>query len=147
MKVLDLCCSSDHRFEGWFGSEEDYSTQSSQGLLSCPICDDVAVRRLPSATRLILAGPESEPADVPVKVAPANVQVQADWMRRMRRLIEHTEDVGERFASEARRIHYGDSEERAIRGQATREEARTLHDEGIEILSVELPAALKEPLQ
>ncbi len=147
MKVLDLCCSSDHRFEGWFGSEEDYATQSSKGLLSCPICDDVAVRRLPSAPRLNLARPASAPAEVPAQAPPAPLQVQAEWMRRMRRLIEHTEDVGERFASEARRIHYGDSEERAIRGQATREEAIALHDEGIEILSVELPAALKEPLQ
>ncbi len=147
MKVLDLCCSSDHRFEGWFGSEEDYSTQSSKGLLSCPICDDVAVRRLPSAPRLNLTRPASAPAEAPAQAPPATLQVQAEWMRRMRRLIEHTEDVGERFASEARRIHYGDSEERAIRGQATREEAIALHDEGIEILSVALPAGLKEPLQ
>jgi hypothetical protein len=64
-----------------------------------------------------------------------------------RQVLAHTENVGERFAEEARRMHYGEAEERAIRGQASREEAVALMEEGIEVLPLPLPAALKETLQ
>lgn len=147
MKVIDLCCSRDHRFEGWYSSEDDYTRQSDGGLLTCPICEDTAVRRLPSAPYLSRGRSTSEAASVPEPHEPTARNVQAEWMRRMRQLIDQTEDVGDRFASEARRIHYGESEERGIRGEATLEQASALREEGIEILSLPMPAALKEPLQ
>lgn len=148
MKVLDLCCAGDHRFEGWFGSEADYAAQCEQGLLVCPVCEDTAIRRLPSAPRL--GSRATGPADVCAATPPARSateQAQGDYLRRMRQLLEQTENVGERFASEARRIHYGEAEARSIRGVATRKQASALHEEGIEVMSLPLPAALKEPLQ
>ena len=72
---------------------------------------------------------------------------QARWMRAVREVMAQTEDVGDRFADEARKMHHGEAEERGIRGQATREQAEALADEGIPVFSLPVPAALKETLQ
>jgi hypothetical protein len=74
-------------------------------------------------------------------------QLQAAWMQMVRHVMANTEDVGPKFAEEARKIHYGETEERQIRGQATREETEALLDEGIDIVPLPVPAGLKEPLQ
>ena len=74
-------------------------------------------------------------------------QMQATLMHMVRHVMANTEDVGNRFAEEARKIHYGEREERNIRGQATREETEALLDEGIDVLPLPVPDALKEPLQ
>jgi hypothetical protein len=73
--------------------------------------------------------------------------VAAAWLQLARRVVANTDDVGDRFADEARKMHYGESEERAIRGKTTLDEARALMDEGIEVLPMVLPPALKETLQ
>ncbi len=73
--------------------------------------------------------------------------LQAAWMKMVRHVMANTEDVGARFAEEARKIHYGEAEHRNIRGQASREETQALLDEGIDILPLPVPAGLKEPLQ
>ena len=73
--------------------------------------------------------------------------MHALWLKAVRHVIEHTDDVGDRFAAEARRIHYGETETRGIRGQATPEEREALRDEGIEVMALPLPAALKGPVQ
>jgi hypothetical protein len=73
--------------------------------------------------------------------------MQAALMNMVRHVMANTEDVGTRFAEEARKIHYGEREERNIRGQATREETEALLDEGIDVLPLPVPDALKEPLQ
>jgi hypothetical protein len=78
-------------------------------------------------------------------MVPEDAAQQAAWLRKLRRVVASTEDVGERFAEEARRMHYGEAEERSIRGQASREETRALLEEGIPVLP--LPRALAEPLQ
>lgn len=141
MKVFNLRCVHDHRFEGWFASEDDYVSQNERGLVECPVCSDRAVTRLPSAPRLNLAAaPERSEA----VMQGADLQQQA-WMKAMRRIVTETEDVGERFPDEARRIHYGEVPERAIRGRASQDETAALRDEGIEVMP--LPALLKEPLQ
>lgn len=153
MKVLDLCCSAGHRFEGWFGSEDDYRAQQEQGLIGCPVCGDQAVTRLPSAPRINRGttevppqGPRAIEASGP---APASAsvaeQLQAAWLRAAQRLVETTEDVGERFVDEARQIHAGQQPERAIRGRATPEDAQSLRDEGIDVFAFPLPDALKGP--
>jgi hypothetical protein len=80
-----------------------------------------------------------------VPARPADLQ--AAWMKAVRQVIANTENVGERFAEEARRIHYGEAEQRGIRGQASREDRQALEDEGIEVHPLPLPAALKDPLQ
>lgn len=146
MKVLDLQCRHGHGFEGWFASEDDFQSQLQRGLLECPLCGEREVVRRPSAPRLNLSGVR-EPAAAPAAAAPGPDRLAAAWMKAVREVMRHTEDVGERFAEEARRIHHGEADARGIRGQATREEAQALAEEGIEVLSLPLPAALKEPLQ
>jgi hypothetical protein len=145
VKVFDLVCDHDHRFEGWFGSEADYSHQLDVGLLSCPMCTSHTIRRLPSATRLNLgaaatAGSEPTTASAKPVPSPEGQGVEALWQQAVQHVLKHTEDVGARFAEEARRMHYGETDPRNIRGQATREEAEALQDEGIEVLAVPLPS-------
>lgn len=146
MRVLDLRCANGHGFEGWFGSEDDFLDQNGRGLVECPLCADRVVTRLPSAPRLNLSGAR-ESAPVPAKAEPAAADLQALWMQVVRHAIENTDDVGERFAEEARRIHYGETDARGIRGVASPEERHALHEEGIEVLSLPLPPALKGPVQ
>lgn len=147
MKVLNLQCSHAHGFEGWFASEDDFQGQLARGLVECPMCGDAQVTKMPSAPRLNLGAAEPQaPAKQEVVSAP-NAQLQAAWLQMVRQVMANTEDVGERFAEEARKIHYGESEERGIRGQATREETEALLEEGIGVLPLPLPKGLKGPLQ
>lgn len=152
MKVFDLQCTQGHLFEGWFGSDDDFQAQKARGLLACPLCNDAEVRRLPSAPRLNLSGaqaPQPTPAASPAATATVarTADMQSAWLQAVRQLVERTEDVGERFAEEARRIHYGEVAQRGIRGQASPEERQALLDEGIETVAIPMPAALKGPLQ
>lgn len=146
MKVLNLRCANGHGFEGWFASDDDFMDQNGRGLVECPLCSDRVVTRLPSAPRLNLSGARESAATAP-KAAPQEADLQALWMKAVRHMIETTEDVGERFPEEARRIHYGETEHRAIRGQATPEQRAALHEEGIEVVAIPVPGALKGPLQ
>lgn len=152
MKVLNLQCAHGHGFEGWFASEDDFQSQQSRGLVECPVCGDAAVAKLPSAPRLNLSGAREQ---LPAPAGPGKQEVmntpdaamQAAFLKMVRHVMAHTEDVGERFAEEARRIHYGEVDERAIRGQASREETEALLEEGIGVLPLPIPKALKGPLQ
>jgi hypothetical protein len=146
MKVLNLQCTHGHGFEGWFASEDDFQGQLARGLVECPLCGDPAVHKMPSAPRLNLSGAKPEEARREVMTAP-DAAMQAAWLKMVRHVMANTEDVGERFAEEARRIHYGETEERAIRGQASREQTEALLDEGIGVLPLPVPKALKGPVQ
>ena len=147
MKVIDLRCANDHRFEGWFASEDELQAQGARGLVQCPVCGDAAITRMPSAPRLNVSGLRSEPSPAPAGADDSKRQLQSLWLRTVRHMMENTEDVGERFPEEARRIHYGEVEERNIRGRASREEAEALREEGIEVTTLPLPAALKGPVR
>ncbi len=154
MKVLDLHCAHGHLFEGWFASEDDFQGQLARDLVQCPMCGDTAVTKRLSAPRLNLGAPAPEPAVTASKpagkqevIAPPEAALQAAWMKAVAQVMAQTEDVGERFAEEARRIHYGEADERGIRGQATREETQALLEEGIAVLPLPVPPALKGPLQ
>ncbi len=152
MKVFNLQCSAHHRFEGWFASDEDYASQVERGLLACPMCADKTIQKLPSAPRLNFGAVEAPQAKAPsekqavVAGDPAQ-DLQAAYLQLARRIVSETEDVGERFAEEARKIHYGEVEERGIRGQASREETEALLEEGITVMPLSLPEGLKGPLQ
>jgi hypothetical protein len=156
MKVLNLRCANGHGFEGWFASDDDFMDQNGRGLVECPLCADKVVSRLPSAPRLNLSGaraPDSEaqatasaPAATPAQ-PPQPADLQAAWLNAVRELMARTEDVGPRFAEEARRIHYGESPERGIRGQTSAEERAALNDEGIETFALPLPRGFEGPLQ
>jgi hypothetical protein len=150
MKVLDLQCAQGHAFEGWFASEDDFVSQCASSLVQCPLCGDAAVHKLLSAPRLNLATSRQEKPSTEVEVIrqPAAVdELTAAWLEMGRRIVANTQDVGEHFAEEARKMHYGETEERAIRGQTTVDEARALVEEGIDVLPVLLPQALKKTLQ
>lgn len=165
MKVLDLQCQHGHVFEGWFGSEEDFQGQRERGLVQCPMCADDHIEKRLSAPRLNLGAraPAAAPADAThspgTEVMPAQRHsgtvdagmlppaLQAAWLHLARKIVANTEDVGPRFAQEARRMHHGEVQERAIRGQATPDEAVQLIEEGIAVVPLPLPAAAKETLQ
>lgn len=161
MKVLDLQCELGHGFEGWFASEADFTSQHERGLIACPMCASVSVSKMPSAPRLNLGAsqpkttPEASPMASPVTPAATTEVIsaspermlQAAWLQVARQIVTQTEDVGSNFAQEARKIHYGESPERGIRGQATREETQALLEEGIEVMPLALPESLKGPLQ
>lgn len=145
MKVFNLRCGQEHPFEGWFASEAEFLSQQERGLVACPVCGASDVARMPSAPRLHLAAARgSEP--VPA-AATAAADLHKLYLKAVRRVIESTEDVGERFPEEARRIHYGEVDARGIRGRATAAETEALREEGIEVTPLPLPAALRGPLQ
>lgn len=158
MKVLNLQCAHQHEFEGWFGSEDDYTSQLARGLVSCPMCGDVHIQKKLSAPRLNLRAGRQE-AEAPK--APAANQVamsnhvanpdiaamQARIMQALREVVANTEDVGERFADEARAMHHGEVEHRQIRGQASPQEALELMEEGIEVIALPSMPGIKETLQ
>ena len=167
MKVLNLQCAHQHSFEGWFASEDDFQSQLVRGLVECPICADKAIQKMPSAPRLNLGAQQAlspNPSNAPVtssvsveeaslfstelvaSAGPSNEQ-QATFLRALRHVVANTEDVGDKFASQARRMHYGEEEARNIRGQATPREAIELIEEGIAVMPLPMPAALKETLQ
>lgn len=147
MKVLNLRCTADHRFEGWFASDADYESQCERGLVECPICGDRSVVRLPTAPRLNVSKAREPAAAATPEAATVEMTMQAAWLNAVRHVLANTDDVGSRFAEEARKIHYGEADERAIRGRATRDEAQALKDEGIEVMPLPMPPALKGTLQ
>ncbi len=162
MKVLDLQCRQGHVFEGWFGSEDDFQGQKQRGLVQCPLCGDDHIEKRLSAPRLNLGAraPAAAAAALAQPIATEGSQgvtpsetvalppaLQAAWLALARKVVANTEDVGERFAQEARRMHHGEVQERAIRGQATPDEAVQLLEEGIAVMPLPLPAAAKETLQ
>jgi hypothetical protein len=143
MIVYDLICAQQHRFEGWFASADDFTRQRERTLIRCPLCDDAAIERRPSAN--VQVGHATAPAESAedrkeVAVAGGDGHV----LKLMRRLIAETENVGRAFPEEARKIHYEEAPKRGIRGQATHEEAEELRDEGIDFMS--LPNALTRDL-
>ncbi|MBU3541550.1 DUF1178 family protein [Polynucleobacter sp. UB-Tiil-W10] len=161
MKVYNLACPLDHRFEGWFASEEDCLAQQDKGMLACPVCDSTEITRMPSAphigksssTELAVSKPEPSNPSGDVVALTGNdhsnleAQVQAAFLKGMRELMGRSEDVGDSFADEARKIHYKESPERSIRGQTTLDEAESLREEGIEVLAMPMLPAFKNTLQ
>jgi hypothetical protein len=180
MKVLDLQCSQQHSFEGWFGSEGDFQSQLNRGLVQCPLCGSAEIIKKLSAPRFNLgktvapevtktteskneitsgstsastkivaqdhsSQPLSSPQRPPMSPEVAAV-MQAAWMDMAKHVMANTEDVGNSFASEARKIHYGEADERAIRGHATPDQTMELIEEGIDVMPMPIPESLKRPL-
>ncbi len=146
MIVFDLHCKDGHRFEGWFGSGKDFTSQKKRGLLSCPTCGDGAIEKGLSAPRLNMGAQE------PKKQLPAPVQKTPDmegkdafavaqilYSRMLDEILTKSEDVGAKFPEEARKIYYDESPGRAIRGKATQQEHDALVDEGIPVARFPVP--------
>lgn len=156
LKVFDLSCEQSHHFEGWFASADDFEQQRERQLIECPLCGSRQIRKLLSAPRLNLVHGRktAELEELAARKAEGESasaaqarELQGKMMRSLRKLIEETEDVGDRFVEEARRIHFNEAPQRAIRGSASPEETQALRDEGIEVLTLPLPPALKNTLQ
>jgi hypothetical protein len=150
MIVFDLGCDNGHVFEAWFGSSEDYESQRARGLVSCPLCNSGAVEKAVMAPRIGRKGNQQPhpPAAakgkaVPMaKDGPAPEQVKeilralADAQSEM---LKQSDWVGDRFADEARAMHLGETEQRAIHGQTTAEDARSLIDDGVPVAPLPFP--------
>jgi hypothetical protein len=146
MIIFELACAHGHRFEGWFASGEEFARQQEHSLVACPICDDAHVERLPSARVSVSKGaardnaPPAEATEERETPQAAATGLPTEVVAKLREIVRNTENVGRRFPEEARRIHYREAPARAIRGQASRDEAHALTEEGIEFSS--LPAFL-----
>jgi len=133
MIAYDLQCSQGHVFEGWFEDDRTYKSQKRRGLLTCPVCNETEVNRVPSTFAIKSAGGTSGGA--------ATAQVNLDQIgKKMVDFVENNFDnVGCDFAKEALKIHYGAAEPRSIRGTSTPEEEKTLKEEGIDFIKIPLP--------
>jgi hypothetical protein len=135
MIVYDFTCSAGHAFEGWFDSGDEFARQKAAGLVACPVCDGTDVERLPAAkvrvAKAQLPAPASSSARTPA-TRDAIAGISPELLAKMREIVRNTEDVGERFPEEARKIHYDEAPARSIRGKASPEEAEALTEEGID---------------
>jgi len=148
VKVFDLLCANDHRFEGWFSSGADYDRQRGQGIIACPMCGDNQVVKVPAASYVNTGASDRNPKATaePDEATPEQAQYanlrSAMLAKMVEYVVKNTEDVGKDFPEEARKIHYGESPERKIRGVASTQEVTELRDEGIDVvpLPVTVPA-------
>ena len=134
MIVLNLCCEHEHLFEGWFASAAAFEAQCRDGRVECPVCGSIRIARRPTAPYVNTGAPVPSRAPAAARPAQPAVDVVATAMALLRRLGRDSEDVGERFTEEARRIHYGEHAPRPIKGQASPDEVGELLDEGILVL-------------
>lgn len=154
MIVYDLCCDNSHRFEGWFRSSVDFDDQRECGLLSCPACGSAEIEKAPMAPAVPAksnAVPTKKGADETHSVAnspiPPEVRKAFDMLvRAQAKALKNSRWVGGKFAEEARSMHYGEKDEAPIHGQATRDEAESLAEEGIAVAPLLVPVAPPEEI-
>lgn len=133
MIVFDLSCEKSHRFEGWFGSADDFAVQVRGGSIACPLCGSLDIARQLSAPYVSTRASEPSQEPQPVMVANAARLLHKKFIEYV---LQNTEDVGRHFPDEARRIFYKEVAERAIRGTASMKEVIELKEEGIDVLAV-----------
>ena len=144
MIVYNLGCANEHRFEGWFSSTNDYDRQIQANLVTCPLCGNETIARLPHAPNISTSsGERTDNAaggqtvrGVPRQYANLGAELLASLIDKV---IETTEDVGRAFPEEARKIHYKEAPERHIRGSASGKEVEALRDEGIDVVAIPIP--------
>jgi len=140
MIVFDLKCSTGHRFEAWFRSSGAYEEQKAVGLVECPHCGSNDISKALMAPNVASKGNQkSEMASVATRTGDPKLQeVVAEAQKVLTKLKNHVEAncdyVGDRFADEARKIHYGEAEDRGIYGESTLQEAKELLEEGVEVM-------------
>lgn len=151
MIVFDLVCSEAHRFEGWFASSEAFADQQARGLLACPDCGSTGVGKAPMAPAVPAKGNTRSAANarkhpvaqsLPPEVAKA-VQALAEAQAKA---LKDSQWVGDKFAEQSRAMHYGERDHATIHGQATRDEAVALVEEGIALSPLPFPVAPPEEL-
>lgn len=134
-----LICDGEHEFEGWFRNSADFENQAEGGYVTCPACGSGKVQRALMAPSVGGAGkskgePEQTPAPAQTLARPdPKAEKMVELMRAMRdHVTENSDYVGEKFPEEARKIHYGETEQRGIHGEASAEDVKELHEEGVE---------------
>ena len=141
MIVFNLICNNDHPFEGWFASAADFERQQQSVLLSCPTCGSNQINKTLHAPYVNTGGARQASQGEPR--APDGVEQYANVADHVSQLIEHlianTQDVGDAFPEEARRIHYKEAPERRIRGNASRDDVVEMREEGIEVIALPIP--------
>ncbi len=141
MIVFNLNCGNDHCFEGWFASASDFESQKQSTQLICPVCGSNQVNKALHAPH-VNTGSAPRPAERE-RHAKGAAEQYANVADEVAQIVEHllasTEDVGDAFPEEARRIHYNETAERRIRGNASRDEVRELREEGIEVIALPVP--------
>ncbi len=154
MIVYDLSCAEGHRFEGWFGSSEDFAEQRDRGMVECPECGSHAVGKAPMAPAVPAKG-NQRASDVVRKAGKpvTNREIPPEVHQAMRALAEAqvkalrtSTYVGDGFAEESRAMHYGEKEVEAIHGKATVREAKELIEEGIAVAPLPFPIAEPDKL-
>jgi hypothetical protein len=127
---FDLVCGAGHAFEGWFRDGASFDEQAASGSLTCPICGDSAIRKAVMAPAISRGSTPPEAADAKREQLARALQV----MRQVQDYVEtNFDNVGDRFAEEARRMHLGETPHRDIYGRATAEEATALREEGVPV--------------
>ena len=135
MIIFDLkCAPQGHVFEAWFGSSAEYESQQARGLVACPVCGSADVAKAPMAPRVGAKG--NRQADMSTSDVKA---MMAEMAKLQKKLLEKSEHVGERFPDEARAIHLGEAEARAIHGRASKAEATSLIEDGIPVAPLLFP--------
>lgn len=136
MISYSLICSNAHEFEGWFSSSADFDAQNERGLVECPVCGDKTVEKTLMAPAVSTSRGKAEATEktVPAVMDGERKQMMTQLHELARKVREGAENVGDRFAEEARKIHYGETEARGIYGKATHDEARNLAEEGVEFM-------------
>ena len=146
MVIYNLLCKKNHSFEGWFPSFEDFQKQADRKLISCPTCGTTKVEKMPHACAVHVK--KEQPPGPPAKakkttLAPATPPTAAEFKEMLLRVHhyvkENFEDVGPRFAEEAKQIHKGEAEERPIHGTATLSEVKELAEEGVPCMPLPKP--------
>jgi hypothetical protein len=130
MILFDLKCGEGHVFEAWFRNSGAYDAQAAAGEIACPVCGDIRIEKAPMAPRIGKSRQEVEKTET---AAQRRAEVMRELVDLRRKVEENCDYVGNRFAEEARRIHYGEVEERGIYGEATEAETTELKEEGIEV--------------
>jgi len=133
MIVFDLRCTSGHVFEGWFEDSRAFEGQKKKNLISCPVCNDTSVFKVPTKFAIKSSGNGTTSSGKEIALAEITKKV-ADFVE------NNFDNVGTEFAAEALKIHYGVSEPRNIRGVSTSLEEKTLKEEGVQFFKVPIPA-------
>jgi len=128
---FSLCCDQHHRFDGWFRSNEDFEKQCQTGLVACPVCDSVRVEKALMTPAL---GRTSKKESAPDLIADGQQALWQQVQEMARQIREQADYVGKDFAEQARKIHFGEVEPRAIYGEAQRAEVVSLLEDGVDIM-------------
>lgn len=154
MIVFDLSCAHGHRFEGWFGSSDDFASQTKRGMVACPQCGSDEIGKAPMAPAVSAKGNMRErdlssgrnPAMSNRKIPPEVEQAMRALAQAQRKALRDSRNVGDGFAEETRAMHYGEKDVEAIHGKATVAEAKELLEEGIEFSPLPFPVAEPDEL-